>query len=171
MILALDTYYFDDQANTAYVLFTDWTSEAAVESGSFLMSGIADYESGQFFKRELPCILDALSRINRPDISCILIDGYVTLDSAGQAGLGGYLFETLKGEIPVIGVAKNAFKAERPNVKAVKRGTSQKPLFITSQGVALETAAAGISSMHGPYRMPDLLRQVDRLSRDIYRKG
>jgi deoxyribonuclease V len=47
----------------------------------------------------------------------------------------------------------------------VRRGDSQKPLYVTAAGVSAEDAASRISEMHGPFRIPTLLKQVDTLAR------
>jgi deoxyribonuclease V len=40
-------------------------------------------------------------------------------------------------------------------------------LFITAAGVSLERAADYIKAMHGPFRLPTLLKRVDQLCRGI----
>ena len=45
------------------------------------------------------------------------------------------------------------------------RGESKKPLFITAKGIDLDLAAHHIKEMYGPYRFPDLLKQVDSIGR------
>lgn len=67
-----------------------------------------------------------------------------------------------KGRIPVIGVAKSGFPVAA--VKSLFRGGSRRPLSITAAGMPLHTAAGHIARMHGPYRMPTLLRQLDRIA-------
>jgi deoxyribonuclease V len=47
----------------------------------------------------------------------------------------------------------------------IRRGRSTKPLFVSAVGWELENAAAAIAGMHGPYRIPTLLRLADRLAR------
>jgi deoxyinosine 3'endonuclease (endonuclease V) len=90
------------------------------------------------------------------------VDGYVVLGT--RPGLGSHLFEALDGRIPVIGVAKSEFAGS--DAARVSRGRSGRPLFITAVGMSVETAAACIQAMHGPYRIPTLLRHVDRLARE-----
>ncbi len=45
------------------------------------------------------------------------------------------------------------------------RRESKKPLFITAAGIDLDYAAAGVEQMAGAYRIPDLLKRVDMLSK------
>ena len=93
------------------------------------------------------------------------MDGYVYLDDTGTFGLGGYLYNALGGRIPVIGVAKTNFARIETAKRALLRGDSQKPLFITAIGVDVDEATARIGSMDGPYRMPTLLKYVDTLTK------
>jgi deoxyribonuclease V len=67
--------------------------------------------------------------------------------------------------VPVIGVAKTAFHASQLAVP-VLRGASQRALLVTSVGVDVQAAAAYIQRMHGPSRLPTLLKRVDRLCRE-----
>ena len=120
----------------------------------------ASYVPGSFYKRELPCILALLDKLKQIPVEMI-IDGYVWLGA--RSGLGQHLFEALGCRIPVIGVAKSAF----PGAAAEKiyRGTSRRPLYITAAGVPIGIAAGNISRMHGPHRIPNLLKQVDQISK------
>lgn len=165
MILAFDTHYFDDKAKTVAVQFEYWTDEVPNQIYSETLTGIAAYESGEFYKRELPCISSLLKQIDIATIDCIVIDGFVVLDDEGAIGLGGYLYEALDQKIPVIGVAKNNFAKINALKIPVFRGDSKKPLYITAKGIALQQAASYIQEMHGEYRFPTLLKEVDRLGR------
>jgi deoxyribonuclease V len=153
MIAAFDVHYSEDErASAAAVLFHNYTdAEAAVES-----VGVTDiascYMPGQFYRRELPCILRLLEQFEEaPDE--MLIDGYVMLGA--RPGLGQHLFESLSGNIPVIGVAKSKYR----NSRAVEifRGRSTRPLYVTSAGIDPQQAAERIRLMHGAHRLPTLL--------------
>ena len=52
------------------------------------------YTPGEFYKRELPCILSAMKRFSL-QIETMIIDGYVWLDASGRKGLGAILYELL----------------------------------------------------------------------------
>jgi len=164
MILAVDVdYHPDGTACVAGVGFNLWQQEQ--ESNSFLhtVQKVADYQPGQFYKRELPCILELLEVIEeRP--SLIVVDGYVWLDTQGRAGLGAYLYDHLKREVPVIGVAKTSFQ-KSPHAWEVLRGQSRKPLFITAAGLDPLSAAECVRRMHGSHRIPTLLKRADHLCR------
>ena len=49
---------------------------------------------------------------------------------------------------------------------AVHRGQSQKPLYVSAVAIDRAEAALAIQRMHGPHRIPTLLKQVDRRCRD-----
>ena len=121
---------------------------------------------GEFYQRELPCLLEALKGLD--DIEYIVVDGYVWLDIETHKGLGLHLYEALEKKVPIIGVAKAKF-GNTPKVCELLRGESVKPLYITSKDMDLEEAKMAIASMHGKYRFPTLLKEVDSLARREFR--
>ena len=165
MIYAFDTYYQGQNAKTACVGFQNWDDEKPSLELEETIAVPDEYESGSFYKRELPCILSILKKIGLQSDEILVVDGYVHLSDEGKKGLGGYLFEKLENKYPVIGVAKNLFSGIDIKMQAIERGESKKRLYITAQGEDLDTAAQNIKSMHGEYRMPTLLRCLDQLSR------
>lgn len=163
MILAVDVQYRTDYASVGGVAFVDWSSpnESAVYKSKF--TGVKEYIPGEFFRRELPCILMLLQEHSlRPHT--IVIDGFVYLDGISAPGLGKYLFDALGGQTPVVGVAKSRFAGAPDEIK-VYRGGSKIPLYVTSAGIPLSNAKAHIQAMHGPHRVPLLLKKADQLSR------
>ena len=68
------------------------------------------------------------------------------------------------GTVAVVGVAKTRF-AGAADAVAVCRGGSRSPLFVTAVGVDVQEAAQKVAAMHGPYRLPTLLKRVDQLAR------
>ncbi|MFK7810724.1 MAG: endonuclease V [Saprospiraceae bacterium] len=167
MILAFDTYYFEDKAKTACLCFQNWEDATPLKILTETLEGIAEYEPGSFYKRELPCILSLLKTVNLKEVEYIVIDGFVVLDDNGKAGLGAYLYKSLEEKVPVIGVAKSSFHQNEKFVRALLRGESQKPLYITSAGIGPDDACKFIRRMSGKYRMPDLLRMVDQVGREV----
>ncbi len=162
MIASLDVDYRETEACAAAVTFLDWGDASPLEERVVCIPDVQPYEPGQFFRRELPCLLEVLKTL--PGLSTIIIDGYVWLDAASKPGLGAHLHEALGGRVPVIGVAKTSFKGSDFALQVV-RGASIKPLFVTAAGMDAEHAAEWIRSMHGPYRLPTLLNRVDYLCR------
>ncbi|MBX2854880.1 MAG: endonuclease V [Rhodobacteraceae bacterium] len=164
MIAALDAHYRGDTATVGCVLFRNWTDPAPTAEHSLSAPAASDYTPGQFYLRELPPLLAMLSSLEaRPNL--LLIDGYVWLGPE-RPGLGKRLSDALEGATPVVGVAKTPFKDAAP-LREVLRGKSIKPLFVTAQGIPLDAAAKAIAAMHGPWRLPTLLKRADQLSRKL----
>lgn len=163
MILAVDVHYKGSTGYCAAVIFNNWGAPEAVREMFYKHSDVLDYAPGQFYKRELPCILGLLAQFAiSPTI--IVVDGYVFLDSKNKPGLGKHLFDALNGSSAVVGVAKSAFTGIDDGL-SVFRGQSRKPLFVTSIGIALTDARRSVLEMHGAYRIPTLLKRVDMLAR------
>lgn len=167
MILAFDTYYFDNRAKTVCLSFDDWDATHPAAFYTEIHEGIAEYVPGQFYKRELPCILSLLQQVSLVDVEAIIVDGYVYLDDEQKPGLGYYLHEALQHNIPVIGVAKSNFTTLNKFKLPLLRGDSANPLFITSVGTELQIAADNIAAMAGPYRIPALLKMLDMETKSI----
>lgn len=166
MILTVDVYYRrDNSATVAGIVFSEWESDAIERIIVKELDKVAPYESGLFFKRELPCILGLLDDIDQP-LEAIIVDGYVTLGESNKPGLGMYLYESIGRTVPVIGVAKTEF-VKTPEECRVFRGKSRIPLYVTTIGMPLTEAKAHIEKMHGKNRMPTLLKRVDEICRGI----
>jgi len=160
--LCVDVDYRGESAQVAAIAFADWGSDAAADTQVFTMPTPGEYVPGEFYKRELPCILEALKRFQCA-IDTILVDSYVWLP--GRPGMGAHLYEALDQQVTVIGVAKTPFQDETEAI-AILRGESQRPLYITAAGISAQVAADQVKRMHGPHRIPTLLKQVDSLCRD-----
>ncbi len=160
MILAFDAHYTAERTKLVAATFQEWSDSEPRELRTWYSGPAAAYQPGQFYRRELPLILEALQDFHLPDIQAIVIDGYVYLDAQGRQGLGGHLYHELKAQIPVIGIAKSYFRDN--NAIPVLRGESSKPLYVTAYGMTPEVAAANLAGMAGPYRMPDILAAVDQ---------
>ena len=163
VLACVDVFYEDSRARAACVVFENWHSGTAAYTLVRQFSNVAEYESGNFFRRELPCLVGILDQLQEPP-DAVLIDGYVWLDPDGRPGLGAHLFDALRRTTPVIGVAKSAFRGA-PAVE-VLRGQSKTPLYVTAAGVDVDRAAENIRSMNGAHRIPTLLRLADQLSRN-----
>ncbi|MCW3167179.1 endonuclease V [Chryseobacterium sp. 09-1422] len=166
MIYAFDTYYLNDIAKTVCIAFEDWDSDIEKEIFTEKISVAAQYESGAFYKRELPCILSLLSKINLKENDIIIVDGYVSLNDDGKMGLGGYLYEALDKNFPIVGIAKNEFSAADSQRRSVYRGVSKTPLFVTAIGIDVDEVQKKIEKMHGSFRFPTLLKKLDQLTRE-----
>lgn len=162
MIAILDVHYGRNMARTGCVLIDAWQDlrPRAVHVAPAPVS--RDYIPGRFYLRELPCLTRLLERLpSLPDI--IVIDGHAWL-LPDRPGMGHYLFETLNGDVVVIGVGKTAFKGSLGAVQ-VRRGRSRKPLYVTADGMPNAQAAACIRAMAGPHRIPLMIKMADQLAR------
>ncbi|MCA9297658.1 MAG: endonuclease V, partial [Phycisphaerales bacterium] len=123
----------------------------------------AAYEPGQFFRRELPHVLAALAELPAlPGV--IVIDAHVWL-GPGREGMGAHLYAALDGRCAVVGIAKRPFRGA-VEAAPVLRGASANPLYVSAAGMAPAVAASHVERMHGPYRLPTLVKRADRLARD-----
>ena len=165
MILCFDTYYFDNKAHTVCLAFETWAEKDHFLVYSEITEGIEEYIPGEFYKRELPCIMSLLKKIEGEKIDVIVVDGFVFLDDDNRLGLGGHLYKQLEEQIPIIGVAKTNYASIEKNKRELKRGKSKNPLFITSIGIDIEKAVECIKSMTGDFRIPTLLKHVDSLTK------
>ncbi|WP_456439817.1 endonuclease V [Psychroserpens sp.] len=165
MILAFDTYYYTDKAKTVGLQFEYWNDSKESKVFEETLTNLNDYVSGEFYKRELPCILSLLKKIDLNNCEAIIIDGFVVLDDNNRLGLGGYLYHELNCKIPIIGVAKNDFSRIENHKVKIFRGNSKKPLYITTKGIDLKLASEKITNMSGEYRIPELLKKADSIGR------
>lgn len=165
MFACLDVDYRDDDvtAVTACLVFDRWTDAEALHELTVVRHDVAPYVPGAFYRRELPCLTDALSHVDLP-LDAIIIDGHTWLGPK-RPGLGVHLYDALEQRTPVIGVAKKGFMGLQ-RAKEVRRGDSDKPLYVTAIGTDPAKAARDVARMHGPFRIPTLLKRVDRLARD-----
>ena len=164
MLFCVDVGYQEDQAIAAGLVFQDWPDTQAMREITRVISPVEPYVSGEFYRRELPCILHLLQEI--PEPATIIVDGYVWLGGTDRPGLGAHLYGALDGKIPVVGVSKNPFHRASP-VAEVCRGQSERPLFVSAVGMPLDQAATSIQAMDGSHRIPTLLKRVDQLSRGL----
>ena len=165
MILAIDVYYHKDTTARVIGVGFDWDDHIPKQVYKETVHQAAAYVPGQFYKRELPCILKLLDHIQLDQVTCIIVDGHVFIDNNKTFGLGGHLWKSLKEEIPIIGVAKRSFHDTAQVSIPVLRGTSTNPLYVSSIGIAIEEAVKNIQHMHGQYRIPTILKALDQLTR------
>jgi deoxyribonuclease V len=160
MLACVDVAYRDDQARAACLVFPHWRSAEPIRVLKASLDHVAGYEPGAFYKRELPCLLAVLDQV-AIHLEGVVIDGYVWLAQGTVPGLGAHLYEALRANSAVIGVAKTSYRDDRCSLP-VLRGGSRRPLFVTAAGLAPEAAAEALRAMHGDGRIPTLLRRVDR---------
>jgi deoxyribonuclease V len=160
----VDVDYRGDEARAACVLFRDWGDGEAAGEVVETVRGVAPYVPGQFALRELPCLLAVLDRVAGP-LEVVVVDGYVWLGEDARPGLGAQLYEALGRQVPVLGVAKSRFSGSRFAVPVVRGVNGTSPLYVTAAGMEAAEAARHVQAMHGPYRLPTLLKRADALCR------
>lgn len=163
MIAATDCHYRESDAIAAVILFDDWSAQSPDFEHREIFPNLEPYQPGNFYRRELPCVLRALDRV-RGRFNAAIIDGYVWLPPDSRPGLGAHLFQALGESVPIIGVAKSSYQGSL-HAQRILRGCSRRPLFITAAGIDPFVAAERVKSMHGPNRIPTLLKRVDSLCR------
>jgi deoxyribonuclease V len=159
---AVDVHYFPHGgARAAAVLSPDERFEVIAEQRVVPVDQVAEYEPGQFYRRELPALQAVLEGCG--PLQLLIVDGYVDLEPDGRRpGLGAHCFATFG--VPVIGVAKTSFRGAT-HAGEVRRGAASRPLYVTAAGLSVATASELVRSMAGPFRLPDALKQVDGLAR------
>jgi deoxyribonuclease V len=125
-----------------------------------VLAEVLPYWPGEFYLRELPPIRAVLGGLS--DLGLLVVDGYTDLDPGGRPGLGAHAHAEFG--IPVIGVAKSAFRTATHAVP-VLRGTSARPLFVTAAGMPRDEAAELVRHMAGQHRLPNAIRRADTLAR------
>jgi deoxyribonuclease V len=163
MIACVDVDYRDTEAVAACILFRSWADDSGAAELVEHIGRVEPYQPGQFYRRELPCLLAVLAKASVP-LEAVVVDGYVWLGGEDAPGLGAHLYAALAGTVPVIGVAKTHFAGVRA-ARPVLRGGSRRPLYVTAAGIEAEEAARQITRMHGSFRIPTLLKRVDQLCR------
>ena len=149
-----------------WILADSWTAQAPSSTRVQTIEEVEPYEPGNFYRRELPCLMAVLRLLPEPP-TVVVVDGYVWLPPMRRPGLGAHLYEALRKATPVIGIAKSSFAGVESCafVIPVHRGMSRRPLYVTAAGIAVESAAQRVRGMAGKYRIPELARMADQLAR------
>ena len=150
-------------ATVAGVRFQGIEQHQILDEYQTTVSDVAPYQSGQFYKREMPCLLALIEQVSQP-YDVIIIDGYVWLDGVQKAGLGKFLYDHLSDKKPIIGIAKNQF-CDISDDYALWRGRSKHPLYVTSVGLDSTQTKDMVARMAGEHRIPTIVTHVDRLGR------
>lgn len=164
MNLAIDVYYRENDAKAVGILF-EWDGELPIKSLVEYIQPIEEYEPGKFYKRELPCIMAILKEVDLDTLESIVVDGHVYTNNDKTYGLGGHLWETLNGKVPVIGVAKTSFHQTEEVSIPILRGSSLSPLYVSAIGFDLNDAIQKVRNMKGEFRFPTLLKALDQMTK------
>jgi deoxyribonuclease V len=164
--IAIDTYYLSDSdAYTVGVIFKDWSDSEPFRIISCHTQDFASYIPGEFYKRELPCILDLLKDVDLDFYDTIIIDGFIRLkgnDNEVHQGLGAHLAQALGNRLhdrlDIVGIAKTLF-CKSDEISMLLKRNNAKPLYCQSyKGLSL----VPLFKMHGDYRIPTLLKILDK---------
>lgn len=159
MIAIADVQYAETRARAGCVTAHGWLDAVPAAERTLETEIAAAYVPGEFYRRELPPVLEILRGV--ADLATVIIDAHVWL-GPDRPGLGARLHEALGGMVAVVGVAKNAF-AGAPSLRIVRNAA--RPLYISAIGIDPREAAGQVAAMHGPYRIPTLIRRADQLAR------
>ena len=158
---AVDVHYQSAGGARAAAVLAAGAVFSGVPAGYVAVAaGAMPCRPGRFFLRELPPLRAVLHGVS--GLALLVADGYADLAPDGRPGLGAHAHAALG--IPVIGVAKSAFRTATHAIP-VLRGTSVRPLFITAAGMPRDHAADLVRHMAGPFRLPDALRRADTFAR------
>jgi len=163
MKLAIDVHFDGTGALAAAVSFDAWDASEASRTCTSRIPNIEKARRGELDLRALPCIIQLLrEHALEPDL--VMIDGFVDLDAKETPGLGRHLYHALGGRAAIIGVSKSA-NPDLPAQFEVFREEEARPLLVTSVGIDIGAAKAGVRAMHGRKRVPTLLKLVARIAR------
>jgi deoxyribonuclease V len=162
VFVAADVHYLPDGgARAAAVVAADLTFADLLADRTAHVPEVRPYQPGQFYLRELPALHVVLDGL--PQMCLLVVDGYADLDPAGRPGLGAHAHAEFG--VPVIGVAKTAFRTATHAVPVLRGEHSTRPLFVTAAGMPRLDAADMVRHMAGRHRLPDALRRADALAR------
>jgi len=165
MLLALDVHYREEEAKVVGVLF-HWEDVVPQDVIIEYIDDVEEYIPGQFYKRELPCLMKIIEKLDIGQLEAIIVDGHIYVDNDRNYGLGGRLYEVLENKTPIIGVAKTTFYNNNETVTEIKRGKSNNPLYISAIGIDLSIVSQKILDMYGGFRIPNILKTLDQITKN-----
>jgi deoxyribonuclease V len=156
-------HYLDNGgARAAMAAYRDRRFAQIATVQTAMVAAVDPYRPGEFYRRELPPLRAVIPAAD--ELALIVVDGYVDLDPDGRPGLGAHVHAEFG--VPVIGVAKTAF-GTATHAARVLRGLSSRPLYVTAAGMTIADAAVLVTEMAGRFRLPDALKRVDQLAREL----
>ena len=172
-ILAVDTFYYEERAKTVGVLFNDWSDSEPEEIISSWSFDFGPYIPGEFYLREMPPIIELLSKINMKEVGYLIVDGFLKVydERKGKfdSGLGYRLMELLQPsnkDLVFIGIAKSDFGGTGRKWKIAEewnRGPKgSTPLWVQVEGMRMTDLMKCLKRMPGEFRLPDMLRILDK---------
>jgi deoxyribonuclease V len=169
--LSTDVAYHDGTGYGIGLVFSKFTDDTAESVIEVIVPDVGEYVPGEFYKRELKVLLaihEEYVRLYKKEPLCIFIDAYV--DLGDKKGCGQYFADAIENTAVIIGIAKNAYVPADKVCEKVLRGTSVKPLFVTSTIVPKEDAAVLVKMLHGENRFPTLIKKTDMLTKEFVKR-
>lgn len=166
MVVIIDADYNEETrtGHVAGIVARDILAEKEEYVLTAIVTEIADYISGQFYRRELKSVKSIIEQMKKEEIDLIVIDGYADSGTEEHA-LGTFVFEEYN--IPVIGIGKNKYnRCVLENLEVYRGKKSQKPLYVTSKGMDNEKAKELVKQMAGENRLPYFVKLADNRARD-----
>lgn len=108
MIARVDDDYREDGAVAACMLSLGRPDDRPASESAVRIEEVEPYVPGEFYRRELPCLLAVLGTLDRPP-EVVIGDGHVRLGDDDGPGLGAHLRRAMGGGVVVVGVAKTRF--------------------------------------------------------------
>lgn len=181
MILITDVCY-DEQNNSAHIggiTFSDWTSDDVIDKFEIDKTGIdAEYIPGEFYKREMPCLIKLWNSIPedvKKNISTVIVDGFYDIWDC-RPGMGhhfkDWLSENGYSNIEVVGIAKtkcretNKFTLPVYRTKESKESKWRGAIWVNGSNKN-EDYVKRVMSMAGKFRIPSIVKKVDHVSRQL----
>ena len=155
----------------AALLFDQFESKEIIKSYHVdLITNVAEYVSGEFYKKEMPCLQymwNNLPQNIKNQIDTVIVDSLYDLWD-GRPGMGHHFHDWLISEgynVEVMGIAKKKFKDNSLYITKVIRGNdSTTPLNVNGSDKTKDYKKI-VQSMAGDYRIPYMVKEVDKLSR------
>lgn len=181
MILITDVFYNENEnaAHIGAITIEDWTSTTIAKQWEIDKKGIdCEYIPGQFYKREMPCLIELWNTISDEDkknIDTIIVDGFYDIWD-GRPGLGHHFHDWLIDngyDVEVVGIAKNPCRETNEFTLPVYRTEASKTskwrnaLWVNGSNME-HNYQEKVLKMDGKYRIPTMIKHVDKLSRKIY---
>ena len=160
--MAADVHYpASGGARAAAVVSADAGFLRLVADRVALVPDVQPYRPGQFYLRELPPLRAALDGLT--GMTLLVVDGFADLDPDGRPGLGAHAHAEFA--VPVIGVAKSAFRAATHAVPVLREPRPARCMSRPPECLA-QTLPTSFRRMAGRHRIPDALRRADTLARN-----
>jgi deoxyribonuclease V len=169
--LSTDVAYHDGTGYGVGVVFHGCFDDTPADVIEVIVKDVGEYTPGEFYKRELKVLMaiyeEFTKRYEKPPL-VVFVDAYVDLGE--KKGCGQYFAEATEDASIVIGIAKNPYTPADAVTEKVLRGSSTRPLYVTSTIIPKEDAGTLVKMLHGSNRHPTLIKKTDMLTKDFVKR-